>query len=152
MAVMTNCQGFSALVTHDSLPFIASRQQLHAANLVHLQLFMPFAAQLANPSPKAGCHVGVTLKDDLARLEVHFLPCRGLFLPEAAVIEKPLINSPARLAASLLGSAARENLDLAPLNLRFSRLHLTKNMLAIRPTHLIRVSLMISEQRERDSR
>ncbi|MBQ7519013.1 MAG: hypothetical protein IJU12_01745, partial [Clostridia bacterium] len=46
-----------------------------------------------------------------------------------------------RLAASLLRSAARENLDLAPLNLRFSRLHLTKNMLAIRPTHLIRASL-----------
>ncbi|MBQ7520319.1 MAG: hypothetical protein IJU12_08365, partial [Clostridia bacterium] len=47
-------------------------------------------------------------------------------------IKEPLINSPARLAASLLRSAARENLDLAPLNLRFSRLHLTKNMLAIR--------------------
>ena len=57
MAVRTNCQGFSALVTHDSLPFIVSRQQLHAANLVHLQLFMPFAAQLANPGPEAGCHV-----------------------------------------------------------------------------------------------
>ena len=58
-------------------------------------------------------------------------------------IKEPLINSPARLAASLLRSAARENLDLAPLNLRFSRLHLTKNMLAIRPTHLIRASLIM---------
>ena len=55
--------------------------------------------------------------------------------------KEPLINSSARLAASFMRSAARENLDLAPLNLRFSRLHLTKKLLTIRPTHLIRASL-----------
>ena len=54
---------------------------------------MPAAAQLADPSPEAGCHVSVTLKDYLARLEVHILPCGGWFLPKAAVIEKALLLS-----------------------------------------------------------
>jgi len=38
-------------------------------------------------------------------------PAAGI--PRAGNLKEPLINSPARLAASLLRSAARENLDLA---------------------------------------